>query len=53
MHVLTSPNNNWTFKTIKIDNIELLEGKQSSNLDIVSEILDVLVRMQNQQAMIK
>ena len=53
MHVLTSPNNNWTFKMIKKDNIELLEGKQSSNLDIVSEILDVLVRMQNQQAMIK
>ena len=49
MHVLTSPRNNWTFKMVKKDNKELLEGKQSSNLEIVSEILDVLVRMQNQK----
>ncbi|WP_342601109.1 hypothetical protein MHB48_08995 [Psychrobacillus sp. FSL H8-0483] len=53
MHVLTSPNNNWTFKMIQKDNKELLEGKQSSNLDIVSEILEVLVRMQKQKATIK
>ncbi|MGB3101592.1 MAG: hypothetical protein WBB56_06765, partial [Psychrobacillus psychrotolerans] len=49
MQVLTSPRNNWTFKMVKKDNKELLEGKQSSNLEIVSEILDVLVRMQNQK----
>ena len=53
MHVLTSPNNNWTFKMIQKDNKELLEGKQSTNLAIVSEILDVLVRMQKQEATIK
>lgn len=52
MHVLTSPNNNWTFKMIEKDNEELLEGRQSSNMDIVSEILEVLVRMQNQNATI-
>ena len=53
MHVLTSPNNNWTFKMIQKDNKELLEGKQSTNLDIVSEILEVLVRVQHQKASIK
>lgn len=53
MHVLTSPNNNWTFKMIRQDNKELLEGRQSTNLDIVSEILEVLVRMQAKKATIK
>lgn len=49
MHVLTSSNNNWTFKMIQKDNKELLEGKQSTNLDIVSEILEVLVRVQDKK----
>jgi len=53
MHVLTSPKNNWTFKMIQKDNKELLEGKKSSNLNIVSEILEVLVKIQNQQPTFK
>ncbi|MEK3978477.1 hypothetical protein MKY37_05200 [Psychrobacillus sp. FSL K6-2836] len=53
MHVLTSPNNNWTFQMIQKNNQELLEGKQSTNVDIVSEILEVLVRIQDKKVTIK
>ena len=44
-NILTSSISNWTFKMINKNGVELLEGKQCTNLEIVVEILDVLRRM--------
>ncbi|MDI2587498.1 hypothetical protein OR571_10355 [Psychrobacillus sp. NEAU-3TGS] len=52
LHVLTSTTSNWTFEMINKNNVELLVGKQSSSIEIVAEILDVLRRVQNQHEQI-
>jgi len=44
LHVLTSPTGNWTFKMINENEVELLEGKNSTTSEIVKEILDVMRR---------
>ncbi len=44
LHVLTSPSGNWTFKMINENEVELLDGKNSTTIEIVTEILDVLRR---------
>ncbi|MEI4768664.1 hypothetical protein WAX74_03200 [Psychrobacillus sp. FJAT-51614] len=53
LHVLTSPNQNWTFKMIRKNEMELLEGKPSTNIEIVAGILDVLRRVKEKKEPVK
>ena len=54
LHVLTSPEGNWVLKMINKDGVELLEGKQSTNIGILSDILALLQTiMENQQTIAK
>jgi len=48
LHVLTSPTSNWIFKMINEGESELLEGKQSTSVDVVIAILDVLRRVKKE-----
>lgn len=45
IHVLTSPSANWVLKMVNVNKVELLEAKQSSGLEIVTEILAVIRRV--------
>jgi len=45
LHILTSPTGNWTFKMINENEVELLEAKNSTSIEIVAEILDVMRRV--------